>query len=154
MSGATPERQQEDVKRIRKVLRAAGVSGVYDAALADVALNRLDLALSASDQRAEEAIRERVKALCVDANLTYLRWAQEEAGNPYEAHAHKAAAHAMRMFRDNLDAALQAMSPAAGRESTAGDRTLQPASAGTDPDPQATNSELRTIASPRAEPPQ
>lgn len=43
-------------------------------------------------------VRERLDA---DANM-YTRWAKEEERNPYEAHAYRTAAHALRLAKEHL----------------------------------------------------
>ena len=49
-------------------------------------------------------IREQAIRLCEEANDRLLRHAREEAGNAYEVHAHRAAAHEVRMLRDAIEA--------------------------------------------------
>ena len=52
------------------------------------------------------SLHTEIEQLLDTANARYLDLAREEAGNAYEAHAHRAAAHAIRMLKDDLDQAL------------------------------------------------
>ena len=59
-----------------------------------------------SSEGSTAAILARLTALVQRESDRYLSWAKEEAGNPYQAHAYRAQAHAIRMFGNRLSAVL------------------------------------------------
>jgi hypothetical protein len=57
------------------------------------------------ESQAASDVQARIKKLLNAENARLLQWAKDEEKNPYEAHAYKTAAHAVRMLRDPIDAA-------------------------------------------------